>query len=204
MKALSRLLALRDENDLHAANMALESDRFDRMRTRHEDGTAPQAVTAFNLFQTPESLASRMVELAEIEAGMTVLEPSAGLGRIASPALSAGAELTLCEESADCCAQLYKTFTEAKLIQGDFLTKNLGTFDRVVMNPPFKMRRDLKHIEHALAHVKEGGLLVGLCLAGPIREKALRDRCEHWETIPAGAFKSEGTGVETILFTIRK
>jgi hypothetical protein len=49
-----------------------------------------------------------------------------------------------------------------------------------------------------------GGTLAALCLDTPHREKALRHRCATWERIPAGAFKSEGTQVPTILLTLKK
>lgn len=184
--------------------MATHEERFEGYRTRHEDGTAPRAVAAFNLFQTPEALASRMVELAGILPHHSVLEPSAGLGRLLKPILARNPDrVHACEQSPDCCAEIYKQFPSVELSQGDFLEKHLGEFDRIVMNPPFKLRRDIKHIQHAAGHLAPGGVLVALCLAGYKREETFRDHHNaSIERIPAGTFKAEGTQVETLLITI--
>jgi 16S rRNA G1207 methylase RsmC len=42
--------------------------------------------------------------------------------------------------------------------QADFLECNgdLGTFDRIIMNPPFANADDIKHIMHALKMLKPG------------------------------------------------
>jgi phospholipid N-methyltransferase len=180
--------------------------RFNALRTRHEDGTAPRAVSAYQLFQTPAPLAARMVDLADIRPAHAVLEPSAGLGRILCRILARKpASVVACDISPDCTRELYDQFPGVTIIQGDFLQRRLGVaFDRIVMNPPFHMRSDIKHTLHALTHLAPGGVLVGLCMSGHRREELLRPLCHHWETIPAGAFRDEGTGVETILFCITK
>lgn len=204
-EAFHRLHGLRMEND--AVKFAMEDmrPRFESIRTRHEDGTAPRAVSAFQLFQTPEPLAARLIELAELAPGLAVLEPSAGLGRLLRPILAAGCRATACEVSPDLAGELFRTFPDALLWQRDFLTvPPVAEFDRVCMNPPFHIRADVRHVLHALQFLKPGGVLVGLCLATRHREAALRDLADHWETIPAGTFRGEGTDVETILFRIRK
>ena len=105
--------------------------------------------------------------------------------------------MTLVEQSAECCSELYRQ-TEgddaATLMQGDFLAmdaERLGLFDRIVMNPPFKMGRDIKHIEHAAGFLKPGGRLVAICAAGPSQRKRFPDL----QPLPAGTFKGEGTNV---------
>ena len=90
----------------------------------------------------------------------------------------------------------------ATLRQGDFLadaSAGLGLFDGVIMNPPFKQWRDIKHIKHALAFVRPGGRLVALCANGPRQREHLRPLADHWEELPAGTFKNEGTGVNVAL-----
>jgi len=207
------------ENDAVRYEMDDMRPRFEALRTRHEDGTAPRAVAAFQLFQTPEPLAARMIELAELSPGLAVLEPSAGLGRLLRPILAAGCRATAVEVNPDLAGELFLTFPEVTLKQRDFLTirppreGNCGLilkdlpepfFQRVIMNPPFHMRADVRHVLHALEFLASPGILVGLCLATRHREAALRDLCDHWETIPAGTFRGEGTNVETILFRIRR
>ena len=201
---LSRLLAAQGDNDTHAAFMAMHAERFDAYRTRHEDGTAPRAVSAYQLFQTPEALAARMVELADPHPSLDWLEPSAGLGRILRPILiTSPASVTACEENAELAGELFRTFPDVTLWQGDFLARTPAPmFDRIVMNPPFHMRACIRHILHALQFLKPGGVLVALCLATHHRETVLRGLADHWETIPAGTFRKEGTNVETYLLRI--
>jgi methylase of polypeptide subunit release factors len=120
------------------------------------------------------------------------------------PILAAGPDRVLaCELDATLAGELFAQFPQVALSQGDFLEKNLGEFDRIAMNPPFHMRADIAHILHAAGHLAPSGVLVGLCLATRDREDALRPLCDHWETIQAGAFRAEGTNVETVLFRIR-
>lgn len=207
---LSRLIAARDDNDQHAAFMAMHSDRFEAYRTRHEDGTAPRAVSAYQLFQTPRPLAARMAELADLSPGLRVLEPSAGLGRLLDEIQQhKPSDITACEVSPDLCRELYNlNAPNVRILQRDFL-ETTGTnyglaFDRIVMNPPFHMRADIRHTRHALTFLRPGGVLVGLCMATHHRAAALQPLADHWEEIPAGAFRKEGTGVATYLFRIRK
>lgn len=201
---LTRLHAARMANTETGYRMDEMRPRFEALRTRHEDGTAPRAVSAFQLFQTPASLAARMVELADIRPHHSVLEPSAGLGRILRPILARSPDrVHACELDATLAGELFTQFPAVELSQGDFLEKHLGEFDRIIMNPPFHMRADVRHVLHAAGHLAPGGVLVGLCLAGRHREEGIYPLADHWETIPAGAFRAEGTNVETILFRIQ-
>lgn len=206
MNPFHRLQNLRMVNDQRGHDMAEMRPRFDALRTRHEDGTAPQAVSAFQLFQTPAAMAARLVAaLGPIPTGSRILEPSAGLGRILDQ-LPRGVDVVACEIAPQCAGELFKHDRERVTIrQGDFLgMANLGEFDFVAMNPPFHMRADVRHILHALTLLKSGGTLAALCMAGPQREKALRPLAATWEEIPAGTFRSEGTNVPTVLLTIKK
>lgn len=200
-----RLHALRMENDETRFAMDEMRPRFEALRTRHEDGTAPRAVAVHQLFQTPPGLAARLVELADIRQGHSVLEPSAGLGRLLDAIDPKHAGRTVAVElDPRLAGELFEKFRGVELKQGDFLARHFGMFDRIVMNPPFTMRSDIRHIIHALDHLEPGGVLAGLCLATRHRVDALRHLASHWEEIPAGAFKAEGTRVDTYLFRITK
>lgn len=204
MSPFERLHQLRKENDAKGREMDAMRPRFAALRTRHEDGTAPRAVTAYQLFQTPPTLAARMADLADIQPHHHVLEPSAGLGRILTALAGKAPErITACEISPECSRELFQNFPDISLLQGDFLTRSPGTFDRIVMNPPFHMRDDIRHTRHALTMLAPRGVLVGLCLHTRHRIEALQPLADHWETIPAHTFKSEGTAVEAILFRIK-
>ena len=212
---LDRLINLKVENDLKGLDMEGEAERFSKLASRKENGTAPAVVSAFNLFQTPGEIAGRMAALVakHVGDGARILEPSAGLGRLFAPlqaCLGAAADFVLVEESRDCCRELYRLTESAgnvALKQGDFLQQSRvslgGEFDAVVMNPPFKMWRDIKHIKHALSMLRPGGLLVALCANGPRQNEELRPLADTWEVLPAGSFRSEGTGVSVAMLTIR-
>ena len=205
---LSRLHSLRDRNEAAGIDMMEQRPRFAALATRHEDGTAPQAVSAFNLFQTPEPLAARLASLLAPAAGSRILEPSAGLGRILRALIPySAAETVAVDVSPDCCRALFAAdLARVTLKQGDFLTMTpaqLGAFDAAAMNPPFHMRADIRHVLHAMTFLKPGGRLAGICMAGPHREKQLRPLCATWEPLPAETFKSEGTKTPAVLFSIQ-
>jgi hypothetical protein len=62
-ESIQRLISLKHKHEKAGATMDAMRRRFDRLASRHEDGTAPQAITAFNLFQTPEPIAARMAAM---------------------------------------------------------------------------------------------------------------------------------------------
>lgn len=202
-----RLHSLRMENDAHRAAMEEEASRFAALAARHENGTAPRAVSAFQLFQTPPELAHRLADLLPKRQNMRILEPSAGLGRLIDAVYSfEPSELVAVEMAAECARELFtQERAGVKLIQRDFLTitpEEIGSFDAVIMNPPFTMRSDIRHVLRALQFLRPNGTLAALVMDTSHREKALRHLSTTWEKIPAGAFKSEGTNVPTILLSM--
>jgi len=151
---LLRLRHLMEVNEATGEDMAEQRERFGRLAG---DDAKPRAVSAHNLFQTPEDLAARMAAMLRPDA-KRILEPSAGLGRLyrAVRARSDAATIVLVDSSPDCCAELYRAIEGddlARLVQRDFLEccagptddpgdglAVLGRFDAVIMNPPFKRR----------------------------------------------------------------
>lgn len=211
----NRLHSLRMANDQAGFDMAEMRPRFDRIAHRHENGTAPRAVVVPQLFQTPPDLAARLVALlGDIPAGATILEPSAGLGRILdalaarlkTKKIESSVTLAAVEMAADCAQELFnQDRPNVRIRQRDFLTctpAELGLFDFIAMNPPFTMRADVRHILHARQFLKPGGRLAALCFDTPERHAKLKPLCSEWQSIPAGTFKHEGTNVPTALLLI--
>lgn len=198
-----RLFSKLEQAEAVADDMAIERGRFQRLKDREP----VRAVSAFNLFQTPEPLAERMASILALPAAGRILEPSAGLGRLYRAVRErSGAEIVLVEQSAECCRELYRE-TEgdgaARLVQGDFLQQSadtIGRFDAVIMNPPFKMGTDVKHVRHAIGLLNPGGRLVSLVANGPKQNAALMNLATSWEVIPRGTF--EATRVEAALIVI--
>jgi len=201
-----RLLALRDQTDAHAQTMDRERERFTALAGREP----VRAVSAFNLFQTPEQIADMMVREAFILDGTRILEPSAGLGRIYRAIRHrTDAHVTLVEIAPQCAAELYRETQadqQCSLIQDDFLQCDAdrlgGMFDVIVMNPPFKNATDMKHIRHAMTLLKPGGRIVSLCYAGP-RQQAAYENVNGWTwtDLEPGSFRSEGTGASVAMIT---
>lgn len=151
-------------------------------------GTYVDEKREFDAFYTPPELALRVVQLAAIEPGMTVLEPSAGVGALTGPALVCGGHVIAIEKNARSAATLRELAErdgadKLKIIEADFLvdidrfgpkdgipdgpkTHVLSPLERCVMNPPFSKSQDAKHVLHALKFIKPGGRLVSIMSAG--------------------------------------
>lgn len=207
-KTFFRLQNLRMDNDQAGYDMDEMRPRFERLAQRHENNTAPRAVTAYQLFQTPPTLARRLVELLELEPDSRILEPSAGLGRLLDQIEPyAPAEVVAVEMASQCARELFRQDRErVTIIQRDFLKlspNEVGDFDAIVMNPPFHMRSDIAHILHARNFLKSGGRLAAICMNTNHREQKLKPYCDSWEILPPSTFADSGTKVETVLLTIR-
>jgi len=180
--------------------------KIEQMQTTLQTGV--QIIAAPQLFPTPRELAARMVAEADILPGHSVLEPSAGTGAIlaALPNVRPFGSVTAVEINATLAASLEQVADET--ICGNFLEQNgnLGTFDRIVMNPPFENGVDIKHIQHAMKMLKPGGRLVAICANGPRQQTTLKPLAENsggwYEDLPAGTFASQGTNVNTAILLI--
>ena len=120
---------------------------------------------------TAPKLAARIAAWAGLRPGMTVLEPSAGDGKLVQAIRAYGCNVVAVELLEEECAKL-RQLPEPELVeglpgkpgtlvvvQGDFLTwypalkfgkkTSPHAFDRVVMNPPFSDGADGRHVGHA-------------------------------------------------------
>lgn len=162
-------------------------------------------------FYTPPALARRVISEAKIAPGMTVLEPSAGLGALAAEALLAGAAVD-CVELDPRNVRILCSTPYAGVVEGDFLRQGASSsWDRVVMNPPFTRGQDIRHVNHARKFLRPGGRLVAVMSNGfTFRNRAVdlefRDDLSRIgatvEHLPAGSFRSAGTDVNACLVTI--
>jgi GNAT superfamily N-acetyltransferase len=119
-----------------------------------------RANDGLDFFPTPQSVADEMIAAAEIQEGMKVLEPSAGMGHIADQIRDAGVDPDVIELSGN-----RRELLEAKghnIVAHDFMDYNEGGYDRIIMNPPFSDRRDAAHVQHAYDLLKPGGRLVAI------------------------------------------
>lgn len=191
--ALRELVNLRE--DAAAPDRVKELERS--MVGRQNDG--------LDFFPTPTAVTENAVEAADIQPGMEVLEPSAGMGHIADYIREqSGVEPDVVELSGK-----RRELLEAKgydLVGFDFLDVNTKQYDRIVMNPPFSDGRDIQHVQHAYSLLKPGGRLVAIMGEGAFfqsnkRAEAFRD----WlgsvnatnEKLPEGSFMNPSLPVNT-------
>lgn len=168
-----------------------------------------QIQVAPQLFPTSADVAEMVIDLAQLEDGHKVLEPSAGTGVLINAATASGADIsvTAVEIHPGLCNLLR---SQGKwVIEADFLSldpEQVGKVDRVLMNPPFADASDIAHILHAMKFVRSGGLLVAICADGPRQNAKLRPLVEAsggaWIRLPAGSFKHAGTNVNTVMMSI--
>jgi len=197
------------ENDEARYRQEDMAPRFDRLANRHENGAAPRAVSAFNLFQTPHEIAADLARKLKIKPGENGLEPSCGLGRLLDYALQySPGHIVAVEVAPNLAGEIFRRNPSGvSLIQRDFLTvspDDFKPFDFVIMNPPFHMRADVAHIRHALKFLRPGGRLGAICMDTTQREAALKGIADSWVRLPAGTFKEEGTRVPSVMLTITK
>lgn len=160
----------------------------------------------FDYFPTPVSVVNRLIELAEIQPNIVILEPSAGTGNITRNLPRSVAVDAI--EIRFAYAERIPVQSNLEVTVTDFLTVEPDPrYDRVVMNPPFRNQADIKHVMHALKFLKTGGKLVSVMSAGILfRENKLTkdfrqlllDREAHVEDNSEGAFQESGTMVQTV------
>ncbi|EGF93077.1 methyltransferase type 11 [Asticcacaulis biprosthecium C19] len=167
-------------------------------------------------FETTGATLDRVIALAHLEPGLSVLEPSAGTGNMVQRILDAGCRVLAVEFLPRNFKQLAMNITGDGLVAlcCDFLALDIpDLFDRVVMNPPFAKQVDMDHVLRALAFLRPGGRLVAVMAAGvTFREnrktqafrEAIAAHDPVFEALPAGSFKASGTDVNTVILTLVK
>ncbi|TIR63555.1 MAG: hypothetical protein E5X28_01220 [Mesorhizobium sp.] len=172
---------------------------------------------------------------------LRILEPSAGTGNLARRCLSSiddfadhygyGDEARTdrwrkeyrFDNQVDCvelqpalAAALEAQRIYRKVYATDFLALRpavTGKYDRIIMNPPFDMERDIDHVVHALDFLEDGGCLAAIMSAGTeFREtrKAIAFRVlieklnGQFRYLPHGSFAEVGTYVNTVTVKLWK
>lgn len=162
-------------------------------------------------FETPEALAERMVQEAGLSKGEKVLEPSAGLGRIANAAADVVGKENVDVIERNATMQGSLTAQGFNLVGTDFTEFDGGPYDVILMNPPFEKGQDAEHIRRAYGMLKPGGRLVAISGEGIFfRSDAKSTEFREWlddlggtsEKLPEGTFKESGTGTNTRIVNV--
>lgn len=135
-------------------------------------------------YPTPKTLAEKVIEIADIQQGMAVLEPSAGVGGLAD--LVPDRDSVLCVELSALHAKVLRE-KGYNTICGDFLGMNPEdalTYSRIVMNPPFADGRWQAHLEHAGKFLANDGVLTAILPSGAKN----KDPLPHMDCEWFGAF----------------
>lgn len=167
----------------------------------------------FGQFDTPHNLALEVIEMANICEGMSVLEPSAGLGNLGRPAAMIGGHVDCFEiDTRRILALLDGPFKSVEC--ADFLEQTpTASYHRVVMNPPFAKGSDIQHVRHAFDFLLPGGRLVAIMSASvTFRQGKAFEDFRGWlqglgaaiSQLPEGSFRESGTGVNAVIVAIDK
>ena len=156
---------------------------------------------------TPDEVAVELIRLSDIGPGDLVLEPEAGIARIADKAKMAGAIVHCCETVAS--FREYLQLKGYELIGDDFLKcKPNPVYKAAIMNPPFSA--ECAHICHAYDFVQPGGVLTAVC-CNRVQWKDSKEYTafREWLDTKTHSFhdnpvKFEMTGTATIILVIEK
>jgi hypothetical protein len=153
-------------------------------------GCLPDA-KAHQYYPTPRWLAERVADLAAIEDGMTVLEPSAGQGGLADVLPKSA----VCVEISALHCRVLKA-KGYKVHEQDFLLwAPRRRFARIVMNPPFDRGRWLLHLEHAASLLDQGGRIVAVLPEGAPE----RDILPGWSLVWSEPIAYPGTSIRVVI-----
>jgi predicted RNA methylase len=166
---------------------------------------------ALDQFSTPPALAAVAVAAAQVRPGDRVLEPSAGTGLMAVIAEACGAALSLNEVAPHRYALLEALFAAAKPSRHDAvhlkdLLPTSGSFDAVLLNPPFQHLE--RHLHAALDCLAVGGRMSAIVPARLFADRpalqALQSRGALIAAFafPPEAFAKHGTSVDAGLLVL--
>lgn len=166
----------------------------------------------FDQFDSPPDVIEKVIYNARLSAGLAVLEPSAGVGLLATEAAQTGALVDVYEIDPGRIEILRNNPAIQNVWEMDFLESAPNrVYDRVVMNPPFSRQLDIDHVNHALKFLVPGGRLVAVMSAGVLFRDNLKtvkfrdhviEQGGMFEQLPDGAFKASGTMVRSVVVTI--
>lgn len=164
-------------------------------------GRVPDA-RSHQYYPTPERVASLAAELADVQSGEEVLEPSAGQGALVDALGLTPLSVTMVELSSLHCKILEaKKGVFGEVICADFIdweAKNTKRFDCVVMNPPFSQGRWQSHLQAAARCIKAAGRLVAVLPASAKgKDDLLPDMACEWSDVLTNEF--DGTSVSVVV-----
>lgn len=169
----------------------------------------------YQFFETPSDVADWLVMLAGgIHEDDTVLEPSAGRGALIKAIHRACPSVMVeCYELMPENREFLHTLSNVILLDEDFTKDSVGSYTKIIANPPFSGNQDIEHVRLMYDRLEEGGTLAAI--TSQHWKFASEKKCidfrnwlkeVHGEVfeISAGEFKESGTSVSTMAVVIKK
>ena len=168
----------------------------------------------YQFFETPADIADWLVMLAGgIHEDDAVLEPSAGRGALINAIHRACPSVTVeCYELMPENREFLHTLDNVILLEDDF-TKSVGSYTKIIANPPFSGNQDIDHVRLMYERLERGGTLAAItshhwrfssekkCI--DFRDWLDKVGGKTFE-IDAGEFKESGTTISTVAIVITK
>lgn len=175
-----------------------------------------------SFFPTPLSIVDKMIEAANIKDKDTVLDSSAGTGRIIHRVIDKYKVYSIALEPdaerfnslrQDIHSRYQTTFEDA--LRYKIMRLEIHGCNKVLINPPFKNDKDIKHL--MLSYAFSGDVADIVCI---IQENSLHYKREvhkifekfieilgdsiEFTKLPSGSFRTEMTTVDTVMVHIKK
>lgn len=169
----------------------------------------------FQYFGTPDAVADRLVQLADVKPDHLILEPSAGQGAIVKAIHRQIGEVNVdCFELMSLNQIFLKKIPHTTFLGEDFLASDCHDhYDRIVANPPFSKNQDIDHVYKMYDCLKVGGRIATIMskhwqLSKNKKETEFREFLGKNEAfvdeIQAGEFKESGTTIASCIVVIEK
>ena len=168
-------------------------------------------------FPTPKTIVQQMIDLADIQDGESILEPSAGNGNILDGvkqySQDNGLNVNLDAIEFNYTLSQILELKQYKVVSNDFIEFTpFNKYNKIIMNPPFEKNQDIDHVMKAYDCLKDGGKLVAIMsphwtFANDSKSVNFRNWLNdkgYYEKLPEGSFRESGTGVSTVLVVIDK
>lgn len=163
-------------------------------------------------YPTPSRIAKQMVELAELQAGDIVLEPSAGRGAILDEMPDYVQKVAIELDETNVRFLHEKNY---QVFWGDFLGMEGLKPTKVIMNPPFSKSQDVQHVCRAYEIMETGGILVAIINENSLMRAKTNIHCKKFIELlnsikheiihlPEGTFKESGTMINTVIVKLYK
>lgn len=180
-----------------------------------KDGKRCNLQQEYQFFETPDSVADWLIMLAGgIHEDDTVLEPSAGRGALIKAIHRACPSVMVeCYELMPENREFLHSLGNVILLGEDFAKDSVGSYSKIIANPPFANNQDIDHVRLMYDRLEEGGTLA--VITSSHWKFASEKKCDvfrrwidevHGQVfeIGAGEFKESGTSISTMAIVIKK